>query len=215
MMPSVGFHLDLRATFAALLLLSSCLLLAQEQPKTSFYDVALSKDEIYKYTNLKFTGDYTSFESPSGYLALGGTEAGVTIVIVIGDGTLKIEAPEAGQEKFKTIFGNYPLKTTFKSVYIRLHPKEYDEVFGKQQLTKSPDDAVLAKAKDIFDQRFLASYHAGPKAIFPPYKTRVLDFDTPDIGQVINQEGYWLILRRVSPYGSVYPRDFINPKQKY
>jgi len=214
MTPSDGFHLNLRATLAALLLLSSCLLLAQEQPKTSFYDVALSRDEIYKYTNLKFTGDYTSFESPLGYVALGRTEAGVTIVIVIGDGTVNIEAPETGQEKFKTIFGNYPLKTTFKSVYIRLHPKEYEEVFGKQQLTKSPDDAVLAKAKDIYDQRFLASYHAGPKAILPLYKTRVFDFDTSDIGQVINQEGYWLILRRVSPYGSVYPRDFINPKQK-
>jgi len=38
-------------------------------------------------------------------------------------------------------------------------------VFGKQTLTKSPDDAALAKAKEIYDQRFLTSYHAGPRAI--------------------------------------------------
>jgi hypothetical protein len=209
----IGFHLDLRTIVAALLLFSGPLL-AQEQPKTSFYDVAISKDEIYKYTNLKFTGDYTSFESPSGYLALGRTEAGVTVVILLGEGTAKIEAPEIGQEKFKTVFGSYPLKTTFKSIYIRLHPKEYEELFSKQQLTPAPDESVLAKAKDIYDQRFLASYHAGPKAIFPPYKTRVLDFDTPDIGQITNEEGYWLILRRISPYGSIYPSRYINPKQK-
>ncbi len=209
-----GCHMHLRMGLAALLL-SSGLVLAQEQPKTSFYDVQISKDEIYKYAGLKFTGDYTSFESPSGFVALGKTEAGVTVVIILGDGTATIGAADAGQEKFKTVFGNYPLRAAFKSVYMRLHPKEYDEVFGKQQLTKSPDDGALAKAKELYDQRFLTSYHAGPKAILPPYKTRVIDFDTADMGQVTNEEGYWLILRRLSPYASVYPARFVNPKQRY
>ncbi len=207
-----GFHLDLRA--AAAIVLFSGIAFAQEQPKISFYDVTLSKDDVYKYTNLKFAGDYTAFESASGNIVLGKTDDGVTVVIVMGDGSVSIEAPEAAQEKFKTVFGGYPLKTSFKSVYMRLNPKEYDEVFGKAQLSKVPDDAVLAKAKEIYDQRFLASYHAGPKAIFPPYKTRVLDFETADIGQVTNEEGYWLILRRISPYGSIYPSRFVNPKQK-
>jgi len=209
-----GCHMHLRMSLAALLL-SYGLVFAQEQPKTSFYDVQISKDEIYKYTSLKFTGDYTSFESPSGYIALGQTEAGVTVVIILGEGTASIAAPEAGQEKFKTVFGNYPLKAAFKSIYMRLHPKEYDEVFGKQQLVKSPDDGALAKAKELYDQRFLTSYHAGPKAILPPYKTRVIDFDTAELGQVTNEEGYWLILRKLSPYGSVYPSRFINPTQRY
>jgi hypothetical protein len=213
MMRLLGFHLHLRTASTALLL-SGGLLLAQEQPKISFYDVTLSKDDIYKYTNLKFSGDYTSFESPSGNVVLGKTEDGITIMIVLGDGFVTIEAPEAGQEKFKAVFGNHPLKAPFKTVYMRLNPKEYDEAFGKMQFTKSPSDDVLAKAKEIYDQRFLASYHAGPKAIFPPYKTRVMDFDMPEIGQITNEEGYWLILRRVSPYGSIYPARFINPKQK-
>ncbi len=213
MTPFTSFQWKLGTTLVALFL-SSSLLLAQETPKSNFYDVQISKDEIYKFSNLKFSGDYTSFESPSGYLALGTTEAGVTVVILLGDGTVKIESPEVVQEKLKTVFGGYPLRTTFRSVYMRLNPKEYDEIFGKLQLTKSPDDGVLAKAKEIYDQRFLASYHAGPKAIFPPYKTRVLDFETADMGQITNEEGYWLILRRVSPYASIYPARFINPKQK-
>ncbi len=214
MVSFIGIDLALRVTLSALLL-SSSMLLAQEPPKTTFYDVALSKDSLFKYTNLKYSGDYTSFESASGHLALGTTEGGVTVVIVLGEGTLKIEAPEANQEKFKTVFGNYPLRSTFKSVYMRLNPREYDEVFGKMQLSKSPDDDLMAKVKELYDQKFLASYHAGPKALFPPYKTRVMDFDTPDLGQITNEEGYWLILRRLSPYGSVYPSRFINPKQKY
>ncbi len=183
--------------------------------KTVFYDVQMTKDEVYSYTNLKFKGDFTSFESPSGTLVLGKTEAGVTLVIVLGGGTLSIEAPEAAQEKFKAVFTKYPLETKFKTLYMRLHPKEFDATIGKLTLTKTGDEAALAKAKDLYDLKFLASYHAGPRAIFPPEKTRVFEFDTEEFGQITNEEGYWLKLRRLSPYGSIYPSNFVNPKQRY
>ncbi len=190
-------------------------LLAQEPAQEKkFFEVKVAKEEIYSYTNLKFTGDFTTFESPSGNLALGTTEAGVTIVIVLSPGTVSIAAPEAALEKFKTIFGAYPLMTKFNSLYMRLHPKEFEELFGNAKWTKSNDEAAFNKAKELFDQKFLGSFHAGPLAIFPPHKTRFMDFDTPDFGQVVNEEGYWLILRRFSPYGSVYPSKFVNPKQK-
>jgi hypothetical protein len=175
----------------------------------------MTKDEVFTYTNLKFKGDYTSFESPSGSVVLGKTEMGITIVIVIGGGTLAIDAPEAGREKFKTIFGRYPLTTNFKTLYLRLSPKEYDSTLGKAALTKSGDEAALAKAKEIYDLKFLGSYHAGPRAILPPDKARVFEFDSDEFGQISNEEGYWLKLRRISPYGSVYPANFVNPKQRY
>jgi hypothetical protein len=213
-MPSVGFRFNFLSVPLTLLLIAAGIQAQEAGQKTSFYDVQLTKDEIYKYSGLKFVGDYATLESPSGLLALGKTEAGVTIVIVLGGGTVTIEAPEAVRDKFKTVFNNYPLKTSFTTLYMRLNPKEYDETFGKLQLTKAPDDAALAKAKELYDLKFLASYHAGPRAIFPPYKTRVMEFDIPDIGQVSNEEGYWVTLRRLSPYGSVYPSRFINPKQK-
>jgi hypothetical protein len=197
------------------ILFTAAFLFAQEAQKTGFYDVQMTKDEIYTYTNLKFKGDYTSFESPSGTLALGRTEAGVTIVIILGQGNLTIEGPESAQEKIKEVFGGYPVKSTFKSIYVRLNPKEYEESIGKMTLAKAPSDDALAKAKELFDSRFLASYHAGPRAIFPPYKTRVFDFETQDLGQITNEEGYWLKLMRISPYGKVYASNFVNPKQKY
>jgi hypothetical protein len=183
--------------------------------KSAFYDVQMTKDEVYSYTNLKFKGDYTSFESPSGSIVLGKTEVGVTVVIVLGGGTMSIEAPEAVQEKFKTVFGGYPLNTRFKTLFMRISPKEYAETFGKQSLTKTADEAALAKAKELYDLKFLASYHAGPRAILPEYRARVFEFDTDDLGQIRNDEGYWITLRRLSPYGSVYPANFINPKQRY
>jgi len=199
----------------ALLLIGVSFPAAQEQAqKTSFLDVTLTKDEVCSYTNLKFKGDYTSWESPSGQLVLGKTEAGVTVVVVLGSGTLVIEAAEAAQEKFKTVFGAYPLKTAFTSLYMRVHPKEYGEVFEKQSIKPAPDEPALAKAKAIYDAKFLGSYHAGPRAILPPYKTRVMEFETAEFGQVSNEEGYWVMLRRLSPYGSVYPSRFVNPKQK-
>jgi hypothetical protein len=213
MMPATLFNP--RFTVAVLVILFSLgLLLAQEQQATNFYDVRLSKDEIYSYSNLKFAGDYTSFESPKGFLALGKTEAGVTIVIVLGEGTMSIEAPDAVQEKFKTVLGVYPLKTTFKNLYMRLHPKEYEEAFGKQPMTKVGDESAFNGARQLFDDRFTSSYHAGQKALLPPYKTHVIDFNTANLGLVTTTEGYWLILRKYSPYGSIYPPDFVNPKQK-
>ncbi len=184
---------------------------AQEK---KFFEAKITKDEIYSYKDLKFTGDFTSFQSPAGNLVLGRTEVGVTIVIVLGGGTLSVEAPEAVQEKFKAVFGMYPLKTKFTSLYMRIHPKEYEEYFGALALVKSADEAALKKAQELYDQKFLGSFHAGPLAILPPPKTRVMDFETPDFGQVYDEEGYWLILRRLSPYGSVYPSRFVNPKQR-
>ena len=49
----------------------------------------------------------------------------------------------------------------------------------------------------------------------PPDKARVFEFDSDEFGQISNEEGYWLKLRRISPYGSVYPANFVNPKQRY
>jgi hypothetical protein len=190
------------------------LLIQEPAQQSSFYAVALSQDEIYKGTNLHFTGDYSSFESPTCTLALGRTEAGVTVVIVLGGGTLSLDAPEAVQPKFTEVFKAHPLKTAFKTIYMRLNPKEFDETFAKQELVKSPDEQALETAKQIFADRFLTSYHAGDKAIFPPYRTRVLDVETADFGTITYEEGYWIRLRRLSPYASIYPRDFVNPKQK-
>jgi hypothetical protein len=183
--------------------------------KSNFYEVQMTKDEVYTYANMKFKGDYTSFESAAGSLVLGKTEVGVTIVIVLGGGTVTIEAPDAVHEKFKTVFGGYPLNIKFKTLYMRISPKEYAETLGKLSLTKTGDEAALAKAKELYDLKFLGSYHAGPRAILPDYKTRVFEFDTDDFGQVSNEEGYWIKLRRLSPYGSVYPANFVNPKQRY
>ena len=213
MMSLIDFRLNLG--IALLALVTGAVTFAQEKPPTvSFYDVQITKDEIYSYTNLKFNGDFTSFSSPSGQLALGRTEAGVTLVIILGDGTVTIDAPEAHQEKFKTVFGSCPLKANFKSVYMRLNPKEYDEAFGKLELAKSSDEAAFTKAKEFFDQVFLGSYHAGPKAILPPYKTRRMEFETVEFGQVHDDEGYWLKLRRVMPFASIYPANYVNPKQR-
>ena len=213
MMPADG--LGLHSRFAVLIILfASALLLAGQSQTAKFYEVQVSKDEIYSYSNLKFQGDYASFESPKGFLALCRTEEGVTVLIVLGAGTVTIEAPEAVQEKFRAVFGSHPLKTSFKTVYMRLHPKDFEAVFGKETLTKVADEGAFNAAKQLFDECFLRSYHAGPKAMLPPLKTRVMEFDTADHGVTATEEGYWLTLRKYSPYGSVYPKDFVNPKQK-
>jgi hypothetical protein len=213
-MSSIASLSRIFAALSIMLLLDAVGFAQDAPPQATFYDVQLVKEEIYKYEGLKIVGDYTTLQSPSGLIVLGKTEAGVTLFVIIGAGEASIEAPEPVREKFKAVLGQYPLKTPFSTVYVRISPKEYQEIFGKMSLTKSPDDAALAKAKELYDLKFLASYHAGPKAILPPYKTRVFELDTPEMGQISTEEGYWITLRRVSPYGSVYPARFVNPKQK-
>jgi hypothetical protein len=198
---------------ALLLCMSAASAQEQVQPKVAFYDVQMSKDEIYSYKNLKFTGDYFSFESPSGFLALGNTELGVTVLIVLGPGNMSIESPEPFQEKIKAALNAYPLKMPFKSLYMRLNPKEYEETIGKLELVKSGSEENLAKAKELYDQKFLASYHAGQKALLPNYKTRRMEFET-ETGWIVYDEGYWLTLFRASPYAKIYPSNTVNPKQK-
>jgi hypothetical protein len=200
----------------AAILVANMPVMAQDpaQSKSNFYDVQLSKDEIYSYKNLRFTGDYFSLESASGFLALGHTEAGVTIVILLGLGNVTIETTQEFQEKFKTTFSAHPLRTSFKTVYMRLNPKEYAETIGKQELAKSASEETLTKAKEVYDLKFLASYHAGPKALLPDYKTRRAEFETDAHGWVVYDEGYWLTLFRVSPYAKIYPTGTLNPKQK-
>jgi hypothetical protein len=213
-MPAIVFTLSLRL-LALVFLLGAVSSRAQDPPQEKkFFKVQISQDEIYSYNNLKFKGDFTTVESASGLLAIGRTEAGVTLLVVLGAGDLTIEAPDDVHEKFKTLFKTYPLKTKFTTLYMRLHPKEFDETLGKLSLTKTADEAAFTKAKSVYDQKFLGSYHAGPDAIFPPYKTRFMDFETADFGQIVTEEGYWLILRRYAPYGSVYTAKYVNPKQK-
>lgn len=202
------------ALAAILILVTSLSARGQEPTKTVFFDVQLSKDEIYTYKNLTFSGDYFTLQSDAGFLALGKTEAGVTIVILLGAGNLSIETLGDFQEKFKTTFTAHPLKTSFKTIYMRLSPREYAETIGKLALAKSPSEETYTKAKEVYDLKFLASYHAGPKALLPEYKTRRVECETDAHGWIVYDEGYWLTLFRLTPYAKIYPTNTINPKQK-
>lgn len=214
MMPAHGFPYLSKIAILMIVLWSS-FLLSQDSQGSKFYDVQVSKDEIYEYANLSFRGDFTSFDSPKGFLALCKTEEGVTVVMMLGEGSVTFQAPEQVQDKFKEVLGAHPARTTFKTLFMRIHPKEYGETIGKLSLNKVSNEDAFASAKGLFEDSFMRiPYHAGAKAILPPYKTRVMEFVTPDHGKVWSEEGYWLVLRKYSPYGSVYPRDFVNPKQK-
>jgi hypothetical protein len=199
---------------ALLLLLAGIRAAAQEQVDLKkFYEVKLVKEEVYAYRDLRFVGDYTTWQSPAGNLVLGRTEVGVTLAIVLGEGMVTFEAAEPARAKCEQVFAGHPVMAKFTTLYMRLNPKEYEETLGKAQLTRTGDEAVLKQAQEIYDVKFLGSFHAGALAIIPPEKTRFMDFTTVEFGQVQSQEGYWVSLRRLSPYGSVYPPNYVNKKK--
>ena len=148
----------LRLPLLVLALFPAAATQAQEAAqKSNFYEVQMTKDEVYSYSNLKFKGDYTSFESPAGNLVLGRTEAGVTIVIVLGGGTLAIESPDAVQEKFTTVFCAYPLNTKFKTLLrkppglgLGMCPNErFSRSLRLEELDLEPGDAVVLYSDGI------------------------------------------------------------------
>jgi hypothetical protein len=58
MTPATLSGLHLRIALIATLLGAFLLTAQEDAQKTGFYEVSLTKDDIYTYTNLKFAGDY-------------------------------------------------------------------------------------------------------------------------------------------------------------
>jgi 1,2-phenylacetyl-CoA epoxidase PaaB subunit len=100
-----------------------------------------------------------------------------------------------------------------KQTYLRLEPGVYESMIKAATLTRATDEEILKRAKAIYDDRFNGSYHAGPLAIIPPAKTFFADIESEKYGHVIFEEGDFLRLVRVTPYKSVYPSYFVNPKR--
>lgn len=185
-----------------------------QQTEKKFYAVTMGPDDVYAFDTLNFYGDFIQFHVSGGQLVFGKTEVGVTVIIIFGSGEFKLTAPAELQAKMREAFGNYPAIGKFKMIYMRIYPKDYDAMFKKVSLKKIQDEAVFNKAKEVFGSKFYGSYHAGDLAMFPPEKSRFMDFDTDDLGQVIVEDGFWLRASRTQPYKSVYPRNFENPKRK-
>lgn len=181
----------------------------QEQQEKKFYPVSV--DEVYAFDSFTYKGDYVELTASKGHMVLGKTEVGVTVVILLASGEFKMTAAPQFEDKMKDAFGNHPAVGKFQSVYMRVTPKDFEEMIKTQKLTKVNDEAALNRGKEIFKEKFYGSWHAGDLAIIPPERTVFMDLATDDFGQVIVEEGYWLITRRTFPYKSVYPRNFENP----
>jgi hypothetical protein len=188
--------------------------LQKDEKGKKFYAVTLSPDEVYAFDALDFSGDFVEFHALGGQLVVGKTEVGPTVVMIFAPGEFKLTAPSEFQSKMREAFGNYPATGKFTTVYMRIHPKDYDTLFKNAALKKIQDEAVLNKAKEVYGLKFYGSYHAGDLATFPPEKSKFMDFETDDLGQVMVEDGYWLRASRTRPYRSVYPRGFENPKKK-
>lgn len=193
--------------------LNSRPLSAQDDKKA--YDVSLTADNLYSFDKIQSGGDYLELTASNGQMALGMIEGGPTVVILFGDGQFKAACVPGFEEKVQQAFSAAcPVTGKFTRAYLRLRPKDYENLIKEAKLTKLPDEKLLAKAKEVYQDKFLGSYHAGDKATLPPEKSIFVDLDTEAYGQVIIEDGFWLRLIRISPYKSVYPRGFEKPMAK-
>jgi tetratricopeptide (TPR) repeat protein len=104
-------------------------------------------------------------------LVPGFTEAGITAVIIIGDG--KVQTPEFEGET-----------DTFNALFLRLNPEDYPSLIKGVKLSKmeEPSDRIINRARHILDEGLQRSFHVNEFAIIPPRDTMTLRIHTGNHG---------------------------------
>lgn len=206
----------MRATIATRLLaglaMAAALAPAAEQEEKKYFEVTL--DEAYAFEKLNYNGELVTLSAAKGFLVPGKTEVGVTVAIVLASGDFKLTALPGYEDKLKEAFGSYPVVGKFKQVYMRLNPKDYEQMVKEVSLVKSQDQAIMEQAKAIYNEKFYSSYHAGELALIPLEGDTYIDIESEEFGQIIVKEGYFPETTRRFPYKRIYPRDLENPKRR-
>ncbi len=194
------------------LALAAALAPAADQEEKKYFEVTL--DELYAFEKLNYNGELVTLSAEKGFLMPGKTEVGITLAIVLAPGTFTLTALPGYEDKLKEAFGSYPVTGKFKQVYMRLNPKDYEQMVKDLTLVKSQDQAILEQSKAIYSEKFYGSYHAGELALIPAEGDSYIDIESEQFGQVIIKEGYWPETTRRFPFKRIYPRDLENPKRR-
>jgi len=144
--------------------------------------VAYKVDEVYALEKFEFKTDYIEFSlKDKGYLIPGYRNNSVYGVVIIGDGDFLLKHPT---EK---------LKGNFTSLFIPMHPEEYQVFREKLILTRVYDSKIIKKGEKTFNKGLQAFFHyklfGNERFYFKPLNTFMASMETEKFGYAHYTEG--------------------------
>ena len=100
---------------------------------------------------------------------------------------------EPGQYIWKNLDKqNIPFKESFSSIYLRIHPRFYQDLVEGATTRKIEDVQAFRKAEKIYKHKFWNSYHANDRAIIPSVNVGTIDIECGTWGRLQIGEGIQL-----------------------
>jgi hypothetical protein len=164
------------------------------------YEVEFNPDEMYAFKTFSIQCDFFHLNMDEGYFIPGITEEGVTVLIFPNGGVLSVHPEKELAEKVEEDFGKAKLELAVKNAYIRLHPKDYPDIIGRNEIFKKRNDSVFQEALKLNQKKFDWYDHAWHLATFPTkgfikFNLESDDFDYVQIYKGKNPSVTWLIDR--------------------
>ncbi len=173
------------------------------------YTVHFSADDMYSVDGFELRTELSSFTVEEGFLVPGTTRVGATVVIVIGEGVWT--AADRERYAWKNLApgpGGPELQERFDSLYLRIHPRYYDELLAGAVVEKSRNLHAFALAREIYRRKFRNSYHFNQNAIIPSADVGTIDIESQTWGRlwITEQRGHGF-----SPSVHRWPSDTWRP----
>lgn len=157
-----------------------------EPPLGRAYPIEHSEKYFFSVSGFNMKNESVEITINNGNVLLGSTEKGFTEAIII-----------PRDSKIVGRIRDMNIDSKLDNLYIRFNPAWYSN-YLEQHLEKSPvADSIYAKAIGIHKQKFRNYSHAGWKALIPPEKVLLCDFDlTPSgmrVGSFFSKDKYVLL----------------------
>jgi hypothetical protein len=155
--------------------------------------VTFSPEQVYVVTAFEIRGSSYHASFDKAFLVRGDTPLGPTVLVVIGEGTVRLQpdAPtvaevvmtEGGDVLSEKQVQLARSNDTVETIYIRLHP--HDPLLAGLKGKPVPHSAAFEAAQRLHRAKFPASFFKRGLAVIPRKGIRTLDFECRELGRVV------------------------------
>jgi len=139
-------------------------------PNNNAYLIYVKPEEAYSFDTFTIDQADFHFSVENGVLVPGFTDAGITAVMITGNGEVRTPEPDGGTD-------------TFDALFFRVNPKDYPILIRSVKLAKIEEPVEhINQAQYILDEGFEKSFHSSEFAIIPPRDTMTLRVHTKKHG---------------------------------
>jgi len=126
----------------------------------SLYRLSLNAAKQYAAHDLKITVEDLELTLIDGSVFVVTVDQGVTGAVLMGHGVMRFRpTPETEQGQVKIFCGSETLETKFDTVYVRVHPSDFESLVGTPNLqAKSVDPRELKRAQEVFRAESIKSF---------------------------------------------------------